>query len=350
LIYLVDISLFILISSFQHKRTLIFVFHHYQQQLNIIDITVSFSSHSLHCFSRVSHLHDREHFIFTRISSSSSSIFYYHFHLKFYEFFRKLQKSNDIRQFERRRIDHIKRRNNKKVRNITWRKKKRRIENDNDIILEYFVRYLDSTAHFFISKSSIACLNIEKSFTRSTKSTINVNIIKTFCDLIKNSVINKRWRKTRKFRITAEQSIYFLFLDKKFKNNEDYIMINSATFDINATLNFHFVTTLGSRISQNKILFIRKMSTVKKRTEAVIAMTIAHYHWKIQTHTLYKDECRKYINRRIQWEIHLVKETFKISNILWLITAIESKRLNWSKFLNISEDCRSLIEVEEVND
>jgi hypothetical protein len=229
-------------------------------------------------------------------------------------------------------------------------KKKRRIENDNDIILEYFVRYLDSTAHFFISKSSIACLNIEKSSTRSTKFTTNVNIIKTFCDLVKNSVINKRWRKTRKFRITTEQSIYLLLFDKKFKSNEDYIMINSAAFDTSATFNFHFVTTLGSRISQNKILFTRKMSTVKKRTKAAIAMTIAHYHWKIQTHTLYKDECRKYINRRIQWEIYLVKETFKISNILWLIITSESKRLNWAKFLNIFEDCKSLIEVEEVDD
>jgi hypothetical protein len=72
------------------------------------------------------------------------------------------------------------------------KKEKRRTKNENEYTLEYFVRYLNPTTHFFISKSSIASLNIEKSSTRSTKSTINVNIIKTFCDLAKNFVINKR--------------------------------------------------------------------------------------------------------------------------------------------------------------
>jgi hypothetical protein len=38
------------------------------------------------------------------------------------------------------------------------KKKKRRTKNDNEYILEYFVRYLNSITHFFISKSSIACL------------------------------------------------------------------------------------------------------------------------------------------------------------------------------------------------
>jgi hypothetical protein len=226
-------------------------------------------------------------------------------------------------------------------------KEKRKTKNDNDYILEYFVRYLNLITHFFISKSNIACLNIEKSFTRSTKSTINVNMIKIFCDLTKNFVINKRWRKTRKFRITIEQSIYLLLFDKKLKSNEDYTMINSARIDTDVTLSFHFVTTLDSRISQNQILFTRKMSTIKKRTKVTQAITIAHYHWKIQTHKLYKNECKKYISRRIQWKIHLMKETFKISNILWFITTSDSNRLNETKILKISENCRFMIEVEE---
>jgi hypothetical protein len=174
-------------------------------------------------------------------------------------------------------------------------------------------------------------------------------MIKTFCDLTKNFVINKRWRKTRKFRITVEQSMYLLLLDKKFKSNEDYIMINSSAFDTIVIFNFHFVTILESRISQNQILFTRKMSTIKKRTEVPQAMTIAHYRWKIQTHKLYKDECKKYISRRVQWEIHLVKEVFKMWNILWLIITSDSNRLNWTKILKISKNCRSLIEVEEVD-
>jgi hypothetical protein len=148
-------------------------------------------------------------------------------------------------------------------------KEKRRTNNDNEYILEYFVRYLNSITHFFISESSIACLNIEKSSIRSTKFTINENMIKIFCDLTKNFVINKRWRKTRKFRITIDQSMYLLLLDKRFKANEDYIMINSTAIDANVvfTLSFHFITTLDSRISQNQILFTRKMSTLMKRTE-----------------------------------------------------------------------------------
>jgi hypothetical protein len=229
-------------------------------------------------------------------------------------------------------------------------KRKRRTKNDNEYILEYFVQYLNSTTHFFISKSSIASLNIEKSFTRSTKSTINVNMIKTFCDLTKNFVINKRWRKTRKFRITIDQSMYLLLLDKKLKRNEDYIMINSAAIDTNVTLSFHFITTLDSRISQNQILFTRKMFTHMKRTKVAQAMTIAHYHWKVQTHKLYKNECRKYINRRIQWKIHLMKKTSKILNILWFIAASDFDRLNHTKVLKILENCRSMIEAKEIND
>jgi hypothetical protein len=156
------------------------------------------------------------------------------------------------------------------------KKEKRRTKNDNEYILEYFVRYLNFITHFFISESSIAYLNIEKLFIKSTKSTINVNMIKTFCDLTKDFVINKRYRKTRKFRITIEQSMYLLLLNKKFKENEDYIIINSAALNTNV-ISFHFITTLDLRISQNQILFTRKMSIVKKRIEVIQTMTIAHY-------------------------------------------------------------------------
>jgi hypothetical protein len=96
--------------------------------------------------------------------------------------------------------------------------------------------------------------------------------------------MNKRWAKSRKFRITAGQSVYLLVLDKKSKGNMNYTTMDSAAAVTDATPTFHYVTAYGSRISQDQVLFTQSMATAKDRMKVAESMTNAHLQWKIQAH------------------------------------------------------------------
>jgi hypothetical protein len=94
-------------------------------------------------------------------------------------------------------------------------KRKIKIENEISRISDYFIKYLDVNTHFFISKNTTTFLNIDESSIRFIKSASNVQMMKKFCELIRDSAINKRWIKFKKFRITAEQSIFLLMWTEK---------------------------------------------------------------------------------------------------------------------------------------
>ncbi len=128
-------------------------------------------------------------------------------------------------------------------------KKKIKIENEISRIFDYFIKYLNVNTHFFISKNTALFSNICESSIRSIKFTSNVQMMKRFCELIKNFAINKRWIKSKKFRITAEQSMFLLILNKKIKN-VDYTTLNLSIMTIFV---FHFVIIHEFRIAQNKV-------------------------------------------------------------------------------------------------
>jgi hypothetical protein len=86
------------------------------------------------------------------------------------------------------------------------------------------------------------------------------------------------------------------------------------------------------------------------RTKAAETMARTHLQWKIQAHKRYKEECRVYVKRRIQWEIHLVKEAIKVPDILWPIEMSHNDRLSSMRNLEIPEDCRAMVEVEQTNE
>jgi hypothetical protein len=148
-------------------------------------------------------------------------------------------------------------------------KRKIKIENEISRISDYFIKYLDVNTHFFISKNTISFLNICESSIWSIKSTSNVQMIKKFCELIKDSAINKRWIKSKKFRITAKQSMFLLMLNRKIKNVDDATL----NLSIVTTLVFHFVTIHESRIAQNKVWFTRNMFTAQDRANATKIMS-----------------------------------------------------------------------------
>jgi hypothetical protein len=170
-------------------------------------------------------------------------------------------------------------------------KKKIKIENEISRISDYFIKYLNVNTHFFISKNTITFFNIDESSIRSIKSTSNVQMMKRFCELIKDFAINKKWIKFKKFRITAEQSMFLLVLNKKIKNI-DYTTLNLS---IMTTFVFHFVIIHESRITQNKIWFTRSMFTTQDKVNATKMIAKEHLQWKIQVHTQYKKQCRRYV-------------------------------------------------------
>jgi hypothetical protein len=151
-------------------------------------------------------------------------------------------------------------------------KEKIKIENEISRIFDYFIKYLDVNTHFFISKNTIFFFIICESSIRSIKFTNNVQMMKKFCELIKDSAINKKWIKFKKFRITAEQSMFLLILNKKIKN-VDYTTLNLS---IMTTFIFHFVIIHESRIAQKKEWFIRSMFTTQDKMNAT--KTIAKEH------------------------------------------------------------------------
>ncbi len=166
--------------------------------------------------------------------------------------------------------------------------------------------------------------------------------MKKFCELIKDFAINKKWIKSKKFRITAEQSMFLLVLNKKIREI-DYTTLNLS---IVTTFVFHFVTIHESRIAQNKVWFTRNMFTTQSRMNAIEIMTKEHLQWKIQIHTQYKKQCRRYVKQKILWEIQLMKKAFEVSNIIWSIDMSNESRLSLLRNVKISTDCRALIEVE----
>jgi hypothetical protein len=223
-------------------------------------------------------------------------------------------------------------------------KGKIKVENKVSRISDYFIKYLNLNTHFFISKNTTTFSDIDESSMRSIKSTNNVQMMKRFCDLIKDFAINKRWIKSKKFRITARQSIFLLILNKKIKN------INYTTLNLSiemSTFVYHFVIIHESRIAQDKVWFTRNMSTSQNRVNAAEMIAKEHLQWKIQVHAQYKKQCRRYVKQRIRWKMQLVKKTLEVTNIIWLSDMSNENRLNLLRNVKISANCRALIEVED---
>jgi hypothetical protein len=222
-------------------------------------------------------------------------------------------------------------------------KEKIKIENEISRISDYFIKYLDVNTHFFISKNTTTFFNIDESSVRFIKSASNVQMMKKFCELIKDFAINKRWIKSKKFQITTEQSIFLLMLNRKIKD-VDYTTLN-LSIEM-TTFVFHFVTIHESRIAQNKVWFTRSMFTTQDRMNATKIIAKEHLQWKIQVHTQYKKQCRRYVRQRILWKIQLMKKAFEVSNIIWSTDMNNENRLNLLRNVKIFTNCKALIEVE----
>jgi hypothetical protein len=169
-------------------------------------------------------------------------------------------------------------------------------------------------------------------------------MMKKFCDLIKDFAINKRWIKSKKFRITAKQSIFLLILNKKIKN-VDYTTLN-LSIEMTIFL-FHFIIIHESRIAQDKVWFTKNTFTTQDRANATKMIAKEHFQWKIQIHTQYKKQCRRYVKQKIRWKIELIKKAFKIINIIWSSDMNKKNRLNLLRNVKISKNCKALIEVED---
>jgi hypothetical protein len=221
-------------------------------------------------------------------------------------------------------------------------KEKIKIENEISRISDYFIKYLDVNTHFFISKNTTSFFNICESSIRSIKFTSNVQMMKRFCELIKDFAINKKWIKSKKFQITIKQSMFLLILNRKIKN-VDYTTLNLS---IMTTFVFHFVIIHEWRITQNKVWFTRNMFTAQNRANATKIIAKEHFQWKIQIHTQYKKQCRRYVKQRILWKIQLMKKAFEVSKIIWSIDINNKNKLSLLKNVKIFTNCRTLIEVE----
>jgi hypothetical protein len=228
-------------------------------------------------------------------------------------------------------------------------KEKILIESDIQYVLKYFIQYLNHSARFLVLNNVMIYSNIIESFIKFIKFTINTKLIKIFCELIKNSICNKKWTKRKKFRVVTSKSIYLLLLNKKSKRNIDYAAMNIS--EINFTLfSYHYIISQDSRIFEKHIWFVDQMKNSKNRMRIAIIMTQSHLYWKFKTHRWYKDQCFRYVKKRIIWETLLIKKTLKLFDIIWSTFISASDILDFLKQMIISENCRSLVKQENMNE
>ena len=190
--------------------------------------------------------------------------------------------------------------------------------------IEHIIKYLNSLMRFIITKN-VEFEFVVRSFSQKfKKSDINIEIVKIYVEIVKDTVFNKIWRKTKFYREIAKFNVYLQLLNKKFNRKVDWTIHDEIYDD---TSKFHYIDQYESRISEENIWFCQKMLKKKHRTKTAKDAARRHVTWKIQVHTTYKDDCRRYVKQKMLWEFNLVQETLKTSEITW------SKNLEQSEIL-----------------
>ncbi len=195
------------------------------------------------------------------------------------------------KQFEKEVLNKLKSSQEEKDKNI--------IINEKNYHVECTIKYLHSCARFILNNLT-ANLIISESSQKLTKVVTNKKLIKIFCEIIKNFASNKIWKKDH-HKIVAENSAFVLLLNKKSVN--DLTQENSS---ITRDIFYHYTNVFESRITQNKIWFTENLSTSKKRFQRVQETAKIHHAWKIQSRKNYQNECRIYLEKRIEWKYNLV--------------------------------------------
>jgi hypothetical protein len=190
----------------------------------------------------------------------------------------------------------------KKLKNQALKKlRSLREENDMNVKInkrtyhvKMIIKHLHSCARFVLNNLS-HILKFTKSFIKSTKSTTNKQFILIFCDIVLDSTKNKIWKKDE-HKILTEKSAYLLLLDKRTSQNYDFITVDSNLIQ---ELNYHYTNAFDSRIDRHLIWFIKELCISETRYNKAVKCAKKHLEWKIEAHKKYRDECRKYVNKRV---------------------------------------------------
>jgi hypothetical protein len=191
----------------------------------------------------------------------------------------------------------------------------------------FIIKYLHSCARFVL-KNSARSFSMSNSSTKFVKSVSNIKITRIFCDIIKNSTKNKKWKKEH-HKIVVKNFAFFLFLDKKSSSNMNIEQKNSKN------VFYHYTNSFDSRINHNKVWFIETLNISKKRFRKAQKTVKTYMQWKMQLFKEYEKDCRIYLKNRIAWKYHLMQQVLDISDLIWSIDYSKKKILRIAHSIKI---------------
>ena len=228
---------------------------------------------------------------------------------------------------------------------------------DRSLQIDYIVKYLHSYARFEILKNNLLNLTLESLPIKPTKPTSNPQITKHFAEIIKNSATHKVWRvkkaKSEIFKPRIDASAYITISDKK-NDNTNWTLIEKPEKVISQ---IYFITNImSSIINIAKVWMIEQLNDKYKKKTFAKKMTNQHSQWKVQTHMTYKEQCRVYILKRVNWEDKLLQKTARSYHKYYWSTNLsidEVMRLadSKSKYLKdvlFENDSRDLVKQEDM--
>ncbi len=170
------------------------------------------------------------------------------------------------------------------------------------------IKYLHSHVKFYIDDVNTKySLNIDSSFKKSMRSTTNADILKLFCDIVKNETKNKRWKKTKQvYKVRARNVCYLTLLDKKSRKKN--------TFD------YHITNKYKSRIASFMIWFNHEMIIAAQRKKEMRKIHKKHEDWKTNVMKTYFKECELYVLEKKDWKFNAILKTWRKLEIFWSTT------------------------------
>ncbi len=220
-------------------------------------------------------------------------------------------------RFDRLRLSSLTSRDREKLKRLMMIKMNQVLRKEQERIIIYqddrlrtdnMIKYLHSHVRFYIDDVSTKySLNIDSSSRKSMRSTTNAEILKLFCDIIKNETKNKRWKKTKQmYKVRAKNSCYLTLLDKKSRKKN--------------TLDYHLTNKYESRITSFMIWFNHEMIIAAQRKKEMRKIHKRHENWKTSVMKTYFKECELYVLERRDWKFNAVLKTWEKFEIFWLTT------------------------------
>ncbi len=166
-----------------------------------------------------------------------------------------------------------------KLRSSQKEENKEIIINEKNYHVECTIKYLHSCVKFIVKNLSTN-LFILKSSRKSTKFAVNKKLTRIFCEITKNFVLNKIWRKNH-HKIVIENFAFFLLLNKKSLRD----LTQKISFITQRDVLYHYTNIFESRITQEKIWFTKELDISEKRFQRAQHATRTHWTWKIQAQT-----------------------------------------------------------------